>query len=58
MLSDTTLISKLGSFIALSISKGKIPNVLPADVPPLITLIRFFKRNNFLIAVVTINSIR
>jgi hypothetical protein len=34
MVSDTTDISKPGVLQALSISIGKIPNVLPALVPP------------------------
>ena len=32
--SDTTLVSKLGVLIHLSISIGNMPNVFPAEVPP------------------------
>jgi hypothetical protein len=31
MVSETTLISRCGVLLALSIKMGKIPNVLPAD---------------------------
>ena len=53
----TTDISLLGFLIAWSISNGRMPNVLPAEVPPCTTLLRLFNLLNFFIAVVTIKSL-
>ena len=41
--SDTTLVSRLGVLIHLSIKIGNIPKVFPADVPPWITFFAFLK---------------
>ena len=55
IVSATILISSPDCLAALSINIGSIPNVFPADVPPCIILIRFFKASIFRIAVVTLN---